>query len=143
MIQPTPQEAQVESASALRVEQAMSLRRTVPDAMANTAALLTREAALKLTGHEPTGALLHPARSTVLPQQPSSIPIEDWDALFFAVQTQLRHAVGEQLGVRPRTPTHSIEMAATLVQAIVLDCVGAMDQLHAALKQERSQRPTS
>ncbi|OOG45123.1 hypothetical protein B0B52_05155 [Polaromonas sp. A23] len=123
--------------------QAMSLRRRVPDAMANTAAFLTREAALKLTGHEPTGALLHHARSTDRPLQPPLIAIEDWDALFCAVQTQLKHAVGEQLGVLPYTPKHSTELAAALVQAIVLDCVGAMDQLHAALKLERNQRPTT
>jgi hypothetical protein len=48
--------------------------------------------------------------------------------------------VGEQLGILPLTPAHSTELAKTLVQATVLDCVGALDQLHAALKQERGQR---
>ncbi|MEO8021697.1 hypothetical protein [Polaromonas sp.] len=102
----------------------------------------TPVAALKLGGYESIGTMPSPVHTANTPLQNSYIGTEDWDALFCAVQTQLKHAVGEQLGVLPHTPTRSIELAATLVQAVVLDCVGAMDQLHAALKQERSQRPT-
>lgn len=75
-------------------------------------------------------------------EQHLTIAPDDWSALFRAVQTQLRMAVGDQLGVLPHTPGHSAELSATLVQAMVLDCVDALDQLHEALKQERSQRPT-
>lgn len=135
MIQPIPLKTQAEGASMM-----FSVRNMAPG---NTGPLLTREAALKLTGPEPTGTVLRLSRVTDLPQQRPSIAIEDWDALFCAVQTQLKHAVGDRLGILPRMPTHSIEAAATLVQAVVLDCVDAMEQLHAALKQERSQRPTA
>lgn len=143
MIQPIPQETQVKGASMMLAGQTQSVRRTVPDGMGNTGALLTPDTALKLTRDEPIGAILRPAHTANIPLQRPSITTEDWDALFCAVQTQLKHAVGEQLGVLPNTPTHSIKLAATLVQAIVLDCVGAMDQLHAALKLERNQRPTT
>lgn len=91
---------------------------------------------------ESGAAFRHRAQEVGLPPRGSTIAIEDWDALFCAIQAQLRQAVGEHLGVTPPTPSHSVELTATLVQAIVLDCVAAMDQLHAALKQERSQRPT-
>lgn len=143
MIQPISQEMQVEGASMMFSGQARSARSMASGDMGNTGSLLTPEAARKLTEHEPhRETMLRPAHAANIPQQPPTIAIEDWDALFCAVQTQLKHAVGEQLGVLPRSPVRSIDMAATLVQAIVLDCVSAMEQLHAALKQERSQRPT-
>jgi hypothetical protein len=140
MIQPIPQETQAEGASTMPSGQAISARRSLPDGIGRTGTLLTPEAAPDLTGHEPIVAMLRPAHAANIPQQPPLIAIEDWDALFCAVQTQLKHAVGEQLGTLPLMPTHPVELAATLVQAIVLDCVGAMDQLHTALKQERCQR---
>jgi len=62
--------------------------------------------------------------------------------LFEAVKTTLRRIVGDRLGELPEVPTHSAALSASLVQAVVLDCVGSLDRLHAALKQERSQRPT-
>lgn len=74
-----------------------------------------------------------------------SIEVEDWDVLFEAVKTTLRRIVGEQLGGLPEVPevpVHSAALSASLVQAVVLDCVGSLDRLHTALKQERSQRPT-
>lgn len=142
MIQPISQETQVKGASMMLSGQTLSARSTAPDSMGNTGCLLTLEAALKLTGHNPIGAKLPPAHAANFSQGSPPIAIEDWDALFCAIQAQLKHAVGEQLGVLPHTSTRSMELAATLVQAIVLDCVGAMEQLHAALKQERSQRPT-
>ncbi|MGC1173804.1 hypothetical protein [Polaromonas sp.] len=142
MIQPISHETQAAGAPMTLSGQSLSVRNMASVGMGNTAPLLTREAALKLTGPEPTGTVLRPSRVVNLPQQRPPIAIEDWDALFCAVQTQLKHAVGERLGILPYMPTHSIDLAATLVQAIVLDCVDAMEQLHAALKQERSQRPT-
>lgn len=71
-----------------------------------------------------------------------SIEVEDWDVLFDAVKTTLRRIVGEPPGVLPELPVHSAALSVGRVQAVVLDCVGSLDRLHAALKQERSQRPT-
>lgn len=71
-----------------------------------------------------------------------AIEVEDWDVLFEAVKTTLRRIVGERLGDMPEVPTHSAALSASLVQAVVLDCVSSLDRLHAALQQERSQRPT-
>ena len=71
-----------------------------------------------------------------------SIEVADWDVLFDAVKTTLRRIVGERLGELPEVPAHSAELSASLVQAVVLDCVGSLDRLHDALKQERSHRPT-
>lgn len=71
-----------------------------------------------------------------------AIEVEDWDVLFEAVKTTLRRVVGARLGDLPEVPPHSAALSASLVQAVVLDCVGSLDRLHAALKQERSQRPT-
>lgn len=84
------------------------------------------------------------ARVSADAQPPSqlSIAVADWDVMFAAVRARLLHSVGERLGELPDVPQHSAELSASLVQAVVLDCVGALDQLHAALRQERSQRPT-
>ena len=67
-----------------------------------------------------------------------AIEVADWDVLFDAVKTTLRRIVGEQLGVMPDVPAHSAALSASLVQALVLDCVSSLDRLHAALNQERS-----
>ncbi|MDI1239952.1 MAG: hypothetical protein PSV26_20920 [Polaromonas sp.] len=72
-----------------------------------------------------------------------AIELADWDVLFAAVTTTLRRIVGERLGELPEVPAHSAELSASLVQAVVLDCVSSLDRLHHALKQERSQRPTT
>ena len=66
----------------------------------------------------------------------------DWDSLFDAVSVRLIRTVGEDLQNPPNVPLHSAALTASLIQAVVLDCVGALDRLHVALKQERSQRPT-
>lgn len=73
--------------------------------------------------------------------QQLSIEVADWDVLFEAVTATLRGIVGERLESPPVVPAHTAALSASLVQAVVLDCVGALDRLHAALKQERSQRP--
>jgi hypothetical protein len=77
------------------------------------------------------------------PHNGQGITISDWDVMFDAVRARLLQAVGERLGELPKVPQHSAELSASLVQAVILDCVIALDQLHAALQQERSQRPTS
>ena len=64
----------------------------------------------------------------------AAIDAADWDAL--------QHSVGEHLANPPDVPTRSAALNASLIRAAVLDCVSALDQLHAALKQERRQRPT-
>jgi hypothetical protein len=100
-------------------------------------------------GHGPAAAL-HDARPDAgippsLEAQAAarlSIPVDDWNVMFDAVRTRLMRTVGERLGELPEGPPHSAELSASLVQAVVLDCVSALDQLHAALTQERSQRPT-
>ncbi len=66
----------------------------------------------------------------------------DWDILFGAVVDRLRHAVGEDLLKAPEVPAWSAALAASLIQAEVLDCVSALHQLHVALIYERSQRLT-
>lgn len=71
-----------------------------------------------------------------------TIEVEDWDILLDAVKAKLRRSVGERLGDPPGVPAHPAALSASLVQAVVLDCVDSLDRLHAALKQERSQRPT-
>jgi hypothetical protein len=65
---------------------------------------------------------------------PLEISIDDWDMLFRAVETRLRSIVG----VKPDSiATPQTRDAASRIQAIVLECVGELEKLHAALKQER------
>ena len=66
----------------------------------------------------------------------------DWDTLFDAVTVRLIRTVGEDLQNPPDVSLHAAALTASRIQAVVLDCVGALDRLHVALKQERSQRPT-
>ena len=68
--------------------------------------------------------------------------LADWDALFDAVAVRLSRTVGEDLHNPPEVAIHSAALTASLIQAVVLDCVAALDQLHVALKHERSQRLT-
>ena len=109
----------------------------LPEAAAAPATRHGGDAGLRLTGmRDPS---LAPA---ALPQRLEAGTVEDWDLMFAAVAARLRHAVGEQLGQPPEMPGHSAVLSASLVQAVVLDCVKALEQLHSALQQERSQRPT-
>lgn len=77
-----------------------------------------------------------------IPADPSSdrspdITIEDWDALFGAVEARLRMTVGEPLAAPTGAHAHD---AAVGVQTIVLECVAALEQLHTALTHERGRR---
>ena len=67
----------------------------------------------------------------------SSIAADDWDELFHAVQARLLDCVGKRLSKTPELP---LQDPAALVEAVVLECVAALDQLHTALKRERVQR---
>lgn len=78
-----------------------------------------------------------------LPDSAARLDVLNWDVMFDAVRARLLQTVGERLGELPDVPQHSAELSMSLVQAVVLDCVIALDQLHAALQQERSQRPTA
>ena len=66
----------------------------------------------------------------------ANISPEDWDVLFGAIQARLEHCVGDALSRSSELPPHDRH---TLTKAAVLDCVGAMKQLHAALTLERQQ----
>lgn len=88
--------------------------------------------------HRPTTAAAKPRHA-----QYRSIGVTDWDLLFDAIEIRLQNTVGAHLGTLPETPAHSAQLAASLVQASVLDCVDALHKLHAAIKDERSQRPTA
>lgn len=83
---------------------------------------------------------MYPDLAPAAPGDQPPMDVADWDALYSAVETRLRHIVGEELGVQPEVPQHAASLSASLVQAVVLDCVSALDQLHAALQQERRQR---
>lgn len=62
------------------------------------------------------------------------VSIEDWDSLLHAVKARLRLTVGESL-------TRQFNGAAAPVQASVLECVEALDQLHTTLSNALAQRP--
>lgn len=62
------------------------------------------------------------------PGAPSDIPLEDWDDLFAAVKSRLRDAVGHSLADATEPQLHD---AAGQLQAILLECAEALDQLRA------------
>lgn len=74
------------------------------------------------------------------PDRPLEIAIEDWNALFRAVEARLLLSVGGKLASVPKSQASE---AAELVQSVVLECVTALHQLHIALAQEREQRDSS
>ena len=86
------------------------------------------------------GSILEKQLEPLKPDHPLDIAIADWDVLFRAVKIRLTLSVGEKLAAVP--PSQAGE-AAELVQSIVLECVGALNQLHQALTQERGRRDPS
>ena len=70
----------------------------------------------------------------MLPGPVGDVSIEDWDTLLHAVKARLRLTVGEAL-------TRQLNGAAAPVQASVLECVEALDQLHTTLSHALAQRP--
>ena len=77
-----------------------------------------------------TGADANAASSACAPM---NISIEDWDTLFCAVEERLRRLVTER-DAGTSLPMHGLGGA---VQGAMLECLTALDQLHAALIQER------
>lgn len=65
------------------------------------------------------------------------ISIEDWDLLFHSIQWRLSAAAGVQLA---SAPAPQADDRAAPIQATVLECISAMEQLHAALTLERQNR---
>lgn len=99
-----------------------------------------------INGHHADTDPAHPAYAKPVSGSPASgqpaMDMAEWDMMFDAVLARLIRTVGQRLGELPDTPQHSAELSASLVQAVVLECVAEMDKLHTALKQERSQRLT-
>ena len=70
---------------------------------------------------------------------PGDIALEDWDDLFRAVQDRLKLTVGVQLedaaAAAPLAP-----LSAEHVQANVLECVAALEQLHRTISHDTERR---
>lgn len=77
----------------------------------------------------------HPARPATAGDL--QMPTGDWDLLFRAILLRLRAAVGDRPESAP--PPQAGDPAGN-VQVAVLECIGAMEQLHAALARERQAR---
>ncbi|MEO6322856.1 MAG: hypothetical protein ABIR56_19410 [Polaromonas sp.] len=71
----------------------------------------------------------------MLPGWHLEITVEDWDVMFRSVVERLRHSAGEVVEVAPEL--HAPDSVASL-QTIVLEYASALDQLHAALKHDRT-----
>ena len=71
------------------------------------------------------------------PAESSDVAIADWEELLSAVKSRLRLTVGELLAVLPE---HQLPDAAHKVQASVLECVNALDQLQLTLSHEFARR---
>ena len=65
---------------------------------------------------------------------PLHISTEDWDIMFRAVQLRLAEAVGQRSASSFSPQTGEV---AGRIQAVVLECVAAMAQLHSALAHQR------
>lgn len=66
---------------------------------------------------------------------PLNIPVEDWDILFRAVEERLTRMVDERHAATDHSGMHDMRGSA---RETVLECVAALDQLHAALAHERA-----
>ena len=66
------------------------------------------------------------------------VSMTDWDALFSAVRARLRLTVGPRLAA-PNGPQQQREPEVRIA-ASVLECVAALDQLHATLSHEQARR---
>jgi hypothetical protein len=78
-----------------------------------------------------------PLTNALLPGARSDTVIEDWDELFDAVTARLRLITAERLAATTGSPSDEADR----IRARVLECAEALEQLHAALKDELGQRP--
>jgi diguanylate cyclase len=80
-----------------------------------------------------------PARLAVgsVPGSSSNVGIGDWEVLLGAVKTRLMLAVDERAA---RSPEHQGSDTSAWVRSTVLECVGALDQLHTTLAHELERR---
>lgn len=71
------------------------------------------------------------------PAEPVDVAMRDWGDLFAAVKSRLRSTVGDC-----QTITGNLESqtSAGQVQASVLQCVSALDQLHITIEHELTRR---
>lgn len=67
---------------------------------------------------------------------PPTIPPEDWDLLFLAVQSRLENCANTAPN---RSPERSVELPLLATQTVVMECVHALEALHSALKLNRSE----
>lgn len=65
---------------------------------------------------------------------PLNISVEDWDTLFRAVEERLKRMIDERHTATSHPRMHDLRGS---VQETVLECVAALDQLHAVLTHER------
>ena len=84
-----------------------------------------------------TNAKAAPRASAPLPCPRSHVAIGDWDAMFGAVTARLSLIVAKPLAT---TAASQPADAADRIRVAVLECVAALDQLHATLKFELGQR---
>lgn len=76
-----------------------------------------------------------PAFAPCQASQKVDIAVQDWDVMFGAVLERLSHSAGD---LPPAQAAPPLPDPACRLQAIVLECVGALGQLHAALKHDRA-----
>lgn len=88
--------------------------------------------------HAPTAIHTNNARAPHSESQqtphPLQISVDDWDILFRAIQVRLKDAVADS---HPSGWPSQTDATAGQVQTTVLECISAMEQLHAALGHER------
>jgi diguanylate cyclase len=73
------------------------------------------------------------------PVPPGDFAMRDWDELLRTVKARLRHTIADRLAASSPDKQQVTELAGR-VQASVVECVSAMDQLHATLKYEIGRR---
>lgn len=93
-----------------------------------------------IPGAEASGPPLDDSRDTNDRNLRLTIPVADWDVLFNAIEWRLRLAVGNRAA---DAPVPEAGDTAGKVQVAVLECIAAMDALHAALTVERERVPRS
>lgn len=91
----------------------------------------------RANGHNPDAgadASVLPRLESLLPASSGNIASGEWDDLFRAVEARLTLAVGKR---QSKATEQDVDDVAAHVQAIVLECVAALDQLHKMLECER------